>query len=124
MKPRKISSWAVELSSGEVVRVPPPFPFGDCRGCSLINWICEWEMEYPCMGCWGSCPKRLENPDCSGCEEMDDCLAFEKPCCWECEHLLECLDYATEWGAEDFVEDVFGVSWGEFIEAVKMLIKH
>jgi hypothetical protein len=121
MKPRKISSWAVELSNGEVVRVPPPFPFGDCRGCSLINWICEDDMEYPCDGCQDNCFKKL---NCDECEEMNDCLADNKPCCWECGHLLECLDYATEWGAEDFVRDVFGVSWGEFIEAVKMLIKH
>jgi hypothetical protein len=44
---KKVSSCAVETEGGGFVRRPSPFPFSDCRGCSLLDLTCE-ELEYPC----------------------------------------------------------------------------
>jgi hypothetical protein len=116
---KRLSRFAVELPSGRRIVNPPPFPFGDCRACSLIGWICE-ELEYPCKAVTEACPFRDRGADCMECEHLVQCLE-RKPCCWECRYLMECLDMARDWGAEDFVRDVYGAEWGEFIEAVKAL---
>jgi hypothetical protein len=120
--PKKVSLWVVELSSGKAFRRPPPFPFGDCRGCSLIGWLCV-ELDYPCNGCADDCIRNLKNPgyeECERCEERVECLDG-KPCCWECRHLLECVGLEREGWGEDFAEAVFGDPWDEVVEAVKML---
>jgi len=40
---KKLTKFVVELPSGKRVVNPPPYPFGDCRACSLIGWICGRE---------------------------------------------------------------------------------
>ena len=121
-KPKKVSPWVVELPNGRLVRRPPPFPFGDCRVCSLIGWLCT-ELDYPCEGCADGCIKGLKHPgceECEKCEKRSECLD-EKPCCWECPHLLKCVELEREGWGEDFAEAIFGVSWDEAVEAIKML---
>jgi hypothetical protein len=121
VKPKKLSPFAVELSSGKHVVRPPPYPFGDCRACSLIGWICE-DLDYPCKAIREMCPFKDKNIDCEECKYLEQCLE-KKPCCWECKYLMECLEMARDWGAEEFVKEVYGVEWSEFIDAVKMLRK-
>jgi len=118
---KKVSSYAVETEGGGVIRSPPPFPIGDCRGCSLLDLTCE-ELEYPCQAIYKKCRKHAEGADCADCEELDTCLS-RKPCCWDCKRLVDCLEFAREWGADKFVEDRLKCSWEEFLEAVKMLAK-
>ena len=113
---RGVGSSAVELENGKLVRRScPPFP-ADCRGCSLLDLVCE-ELEYPCQGIRDQCSRSVE---CEECNQLAECLT-DRPCCWKCKHLTECLENAKEGGAEDFVKHMFGCNWDEFVEAVKML---
>jgi hypothetical protein len=118
---KKVSSYAVETEGGGVVRGPPSFPLGDCRGCSLLELTCE-ELEYPCEAIYEKCRKHAKGADCTDCEKLADCLS-DKPCCWDCKHLVECLEIARERGGDEFVEDRFKCSWEEFVEAVEMLME-
>jgi hypothetical protein len=72
---KKVSSYAVETGDGGVVRRPPPFPFNDCRGCSLLDLTCE-ELEYPCKATYEKCGKHARGADCAGCEKLADCAAL------------------------------------------------
>jgi len=42
---KKVSPYVVKTEGGGFVCRPPPFPFSDCRGCSLLELTCE-ELEY------------------------------------------------------------------------------
>jgi hypothetical protein len=120
---KKISSYGVEAPTGKSIMRPPPFPLADCRACALIGWICEDDPD-PCDAVIDECLKGEEWPDCYECERKGECVVENKPCCWECEHLFDCLDYFREsYGkdAERFIREEYGLTWGEFIEAVKML---
>jgi len=113
---KKVSPWAVETEGGKLIRRPgPPFP-ADCRGCSLLDLVCE-ELEHPCPGITDDCAKHAAGVDCEECEKLAECLD-DRPCCWECKHLLECLERA-----KGLVQERFGCDWGEFLEAVKMLLE-
>lgn len=116
---KKVGESAVELENGVLIRMPSPLFPSDCRGCSLVDFICV-ELDYPCPGIYLECRKSGGGIKCEKCNKMTDCLD-SRPCCWHCRHLLECADMARDGGGEDFVEHRFNCSWEEFIEAVKML---
>ena len=92
-----------ELSSGKKVQSPVITGYGDCRTCTLLTLgICDYD--------W--CPK--QDPDS---EEVT------KPCCWKCENLISCIEELVASVGVDLIEDLFGVSYEEFIEAVKRMRK-
>lgn len=118
---REIGPSAVETESGKLIRKPsPPFP-SDCRGCSLIDFICV-ELDYPCQGIYGGCRKSGIGLNCEDCEKIVECLD-NRPCCWHCKYLLKCLENAREGGGMGLVRYRFGCDWEEFVEAVKMLLE-
>lgn len=115
---KKISPSTVETEDGKLIQKPSAF-LSDCRACALLNVVCE-ELESPCAFLREKCGKPDDDGDCEGCEQLQECLG-EKPCCWECPLLHECLDVAMEWGADQFVKDIHGCDWEEFLIAVEML---
>jgi hypothetical protein len=117
---KKASPSTVETEDGKLIRKPDPIFLSDCRACALLEVVCE-ELESPCTYLLEKCEKPTEKRDCEKCERLDECLC-EKPCCWECGHLTECLEIAKDCGADQLVSGVFGYSWEEFVEAVKMLV--
>lgn len=117
---KKVSPTAVETEGGKLIRKPGPPSPSDCRGCSLIDFICE-ELDYPCPGIYNECRKSGGGLNCEDCEKIVECLD-NRPCCWQCECLPECLETARE-GGEDFVKQRFKCDWEEFVEAVKMLLE-
>lgn len=119
---RQVSRFCVELSSGRDVFRPSFLFAGDCRICALLALTCEEEWDYPCSGAQDRC-KKVSDAYCDECseEERKDCIAENKPCCWSCEHLMDCLELQGDGCGAEFVEDIYGCTWEEFVEAVKAL---
>lgn len=115
---KQLSKFCVETDKGKQIYKPSFLFGGDCRVCALLNMPCE-DLEYPCAAIIDKC-KLKQKIDCQECEHLEDCLQ-SKPCCWNCEHLFECLENQRDCGVDEYVKEVYGLTWNKFLTAIKML---
>jgi len=114
----QLSRFCVKTDKDKLIYKPSFLFGGDCRICVLLNMPCE-ELEYPCMAVTDRC-KLKQKIDCQECEYLQECLE-SKPCCWKCEHLFECLGDYRDCGADEYVKEVYDLTWDEFLKAIKTL---
>lgn len=114
--------------NGETISAPPPFPLGDCRGCTLIGTVCEDGYDYPCRGAVyfyeKETGKKISDEDLEEDGELYDKVMEYKPCCWECPFLMECLEDFRSTGGGEYIESRYGISWEKFKDIVSHIQRH
>jgi len=114
--------------NGKTISAPPPFPFGDCRSCSLLGLVCEDNYDYPCRGAIYfyelETGKKVSYDELEEDEDLREEVMDYKPCCWECPFLMECLEHFRVTGGKEYVEETYGISWEKFIDIVKRIQRH
>jgi ferredoxin len=114
--------------NGEFISAPPPFPLGDCRGCSLVGIVCEDYYDYPCRGAAyfyeKETGKEVPYDELDENKELRDEVMDYKPCCWKCPFLRECLEDLREAGGDEYVRERYGISWEKFKDIVSHIQRH
>lgn len=87
----------------------------DCENICCISFVCD---PYFCKSVNEYIEKCNEEDDCDFCE--DEKCYDQKVCCWICDRLFECLA-DSEKCYRAVVEEYYGVDWGAFLVAVKLL---
>jgi len=114
--------------NGEIISAPPPFPFGDCRGCSLVGIVCQDDYDYPCRGAIYfyelETGNKVSDDELVEDEDLREEVMDYKPCCWKCPFLMECLEDFRMAGGDEYIEERYGISWEKFIDVVKRIQRH